>query len=183
MEMAVVQLGGHPVYIQKEEVGLGTRESAEDVARTLACYHAIIAARVMDHRDLGAMAGGDRHAGAQHALRPRPSAAGARRPADGQAAARPARRRAHRLCRRRDNNVCRSLAEACSLLGVELTLASPEGYGLGDAPDGVTPGRRSGRGGRGRRNRLHRRLGVDGPGRRERGADAGLRRPTGSTRR
>ena len=36
MEMAVVQLGGHPVYIQKEEVGLGTRETAEDVARTLA---------------------------------------------------------------------------------------------------------------------------------------------------
>jgi len=39
MEMAVVQLGGHPVYIQKDEVGLGTRESVEDVARTLACYH------------------------------------------------------------------------------------------------------------------------------------------------
>ena len=56
MEMAVVQLGGHPVYIQKEEVGLGTRETAEDVARTLACYHRIIAARVMDHRDLEAMA-------------------------------------------------------------------------------------------------------------------------------
>ena len=37
MEMAVVQLGGHPVYIQKDEVGLGTRETAEDVARTLAC--------------------------------------------------------------------------------------------------------------------------------------------------
>ena len=34
MEMAVRQLGGHPVYIQKEEVGLGSRESAEDVART-----------------------------------------------------------------------------------------------------------------------------------------------------
>ena len=39
-EMAVVQLGGHPVYIQKDEVGIDTRESAEDVARTLACYHA-----------------------------------------------------------------------------------------------------------------------------------------------
>ena len=51
-EMAVVQLGGHPVYIQKEEVGLGTRETAEDVARTLACYHEIICARVMDHQDL-----------------------------------------------------------------------------------------------------------------------------------
>ena len=56
MEMAVVQLGGHPVYIQKDEVGLGTRESAEDVARTLACYHEIIAARVMDHDDLLRMA-------------------------------------------------------------------------------------------------------------------------------
>ena len=30
-EMAVVQLGGHPVYIQKEEVGLGSRETAETV--------------------------------------------------------------------------------------------------------------------------------------------------------
>ena len=28
MEMAVVQLGGHPIYIQKDEVGLGTRETA-----------------------------------------------------------------------------------------------------------------------------------------------------------
>src|SRR3546814_1744819 len=50
MEMATVQLGGHPVYIQKEEVGLGTRESAEDVARTLACYHSITAARVAADR-------------------------------------------------------------------------------------------------------------------------------------
>ena len=39
-EMAAVQLGAHPVYIQKDEVGLGTRETAEDVARTLACFHA-----------------------------------------------------------------------------------------------------------------------------------------------
>src|SRR3546814_13331448 len=54
--MATVQLGGHPVYIQKEEVGLGTRESAEDVARTLACYHSIIAARVADHELLERMA-------------------------------------------------------------------------------------------------------------------------------
>ncbi|HET7411474.1 MAG TPA: ornithine carbamoyltransferase, partial [Pararhizobium sp.] len=28
MELAVFQLGGHPVYIQKDEVGLGTRETA-----------------------------------------------------------------------------------------------------------------------------------------------------------
>jgi ornithine carbamoyltransferase len=56
MEMAAVQLGGHPVHIQRDEVGLGTRESVEDVARTLACYHSIIAARVKDHRLLEQMA-------------------------------------------------------------------------------------------------------------------------------
>ena len=44
-EMAVVQLGGHPVTIRGEEVGLDTRETVEDVTRTLACYHSAIAAR------------------------------------------------------------------------------------------------------------------------------------------
>ena len=37
MEMAVAQLGGHPVYLQPAELGIGTRESVEDVTRTLAC--------------------------------------------------------------------------------------------------------------------------------------------------
>jgi ornithine carbamoyltransferase len=48
-EMAVVDLSGHPVYIQGAEVGLDTRETAEDVARTLACYHRVLCARVFDH--------------------------------------------------------------------------------------------------------------------------------------
>ena len=39
-EMAVVQLGGHPVYIQKDEVGIDTRETAEDVARCEAAARA-----------------------------------------------------------------------------------------------------------------------------------------------
>ncbi len=51
-EMAVVQLGGHPVYITDAEVGLGTRESVPDVAHTLACYHKIICARVYEHKVL-----------------------------------------------------------------------------------------------------------------------------------
>jgi ornithine carbamoyltransferase len=55
-EMAVVGLGGHPVYIQGAEVGLDVRESAEDVARTLACYHSVICARVFDHTVLKRMA-------------------------------------------------------------------------------------------------------------------------------
>jgi len=36
-----------------------------------------------------------------------------------------------------DNNVCRSLAQACSLVGAKLVIASPDGYGLEDAPAGV----------------------------------------------
>ena len=48
-EMAVVDLGGHPVYIQGTEVGLDERETAEDVARTLGCYHRVLCARVFEH--------------------------------------------------------------------------------------------------------------------------------------
>ena len=55
-EMAVVQLGGHPISLKPDEVDIGGRESAEDVARTLACYHAVIAARVFDHSILERMA-------------------------------------------------------------------------------------------------------------------------------
>ena len=58
-EMAVVQLGGHPVYIGAAEVGLGTRETPEDVVRTLAGYHAVVAARVFEHEKLERMAGID----------------------------------------------------------------------------------------------------------------------------
>jgi ornithine carbamoyltransferase len=50
MEMAVVQLGGHPVYTRGEEVGFDVRETVEDVTRVMAGYHAVLAARVFDHR-------------------------------------------------------------------------------------------------------------------------------------
>jgi ornithine carbamoyltransferase len=136
MEMAVVQLGGHPVYIQKEEVGLGTRETAEDVARTLAAYHRIVAARVMHHDDLVAMAAAietpvlNMLSDFAHPLQALAdmltvkqllgSLDGARIAYVGDA-----------------NNVCRSLAEACSLTGIALSVASPAGYGLDDPPPGV----------------------------------------------
>lgn len=58
-EMAVVGLGGHPVTIRGEEIGLGVRESVEDVTRVLARYHALIGARVFDHAILEQMAAVD----------------------------------------------------------------------------------------------------------------------------
>lgn len=49
MEVAVVQLGGHPVYTRGEEVGFDVREPVEDIARILSGYHSVIAARVFSH--------------------------------------------------------------------------------------------------------------------------------------
>ena len=49
MEIAVAQLGGHPVYTRGEEVGLDSREPVEDVGRIMAGYHRVIAARVFAH--------------------------------------------------------------------------------------------------------------------------------------
>lgn len=54
-EMAIVQLGGHPVSIKNEEIGIGTRESTQDIARTLAGYHSLIGARVFEHAKLESM--------------------------------------------------------------------------------------------------------------------------------
>jgi ornithine carbamoyltransferase len=56
MEIAVVQLGGHPVYTRGEEIGFDVRESVEDVTRVMAGYHAVLCARVFDHRVLARMA-------------------------------------------------------------------------------------------------------------------------------
>jgi ornithine carbamoyltransferase len=56
MEMAVVQLGGHPVYTKGEEVGFDTREPVEDVVKIMQGYHALIAARVYQHAVVERMA-------------------------------------------------------------------------------------------------------------------------------
>jgi ornithine carbamoyltransferase len=47
---AVHELGGYVTFFSDEEIGLDSRESAEDVARTLAQMYAISALRVRDHR-------------------------------------------------------------------------------------------------------------------------------------
>lgn len=50
MEMAAVQLGGHPVYTRGEEIGFDVREPVEDVGRILSGYHGMICARVFQHQ-------------------------------------------------------------------------------------------------------------------------------------
>jgi ornithine carbamoyltransferase len=128
MEMAVVQLGGHPVYIQGEEVGIGTRESPEDVARTLACYHSVIAARVKDHKVFAPMAA----ATATPILN---MLSDSHHPLQALADLLTIKQLLGKLEGIRiayvgdgDNNVCRSLAEAAALVGANMTIASPDLY-------------------------------------------------------
>ena len=129
MELATAQLGGHPVYLQPAELGIGSRESVADVTRTLACYHAIIAARVFDHALLEEMAAVDAApvlnmlSATDHPLQALADLLtikqllgrieGARVAFIGEG-----------------NNVSRSLAQGCALAGAEFVIASPRGYGL-----------------------------------------------------
>ncbi len=51
-EMGMHHLGGHALYLSADEVGLGKRESAPDVARVLGGYVDGIMARVFDHQHI-----------------------------------------------------------------------------------------------------------------------------------
>jgi ornithine carbamoyltransferase len=56
-ELAMYQLGGHSIYLSPEEVGLGKRESAADIARVLSRYVDGIAARTFSQETLHVLAG------------------------------------------------------------------------------------------------------------------------------
>ena len=129
VEMAVATLGGHPIYVRDEEVDLDRRESVEDVASTMATMCSVITARVYDHRVLERMT------------------AVVDVPVVNLLSdiAHPCQALADLLTMREDfgelegrriayvgdgNNVAASLAYASALSGVELAIASPDGYEL-----------------------------------------------------
>lgn len=130
-EMAVVGLGGHPIYIRPEEVGIDTREPAEDVARVLAGYCAVIAARVFDHGVLERMADAV-DVPIVNLLSDRAH------PCQALADLLTVREQFGGLEGRRmtyvgdGNNVAASLAFASALSGMELTVSSPPGFELDD---------------------------------------------------
>ncbi len=130
-EMAVVQLGGHPLSLRGEEVRADVREPAGDVARALSRHHALIGARVFDHGRLERMA------------------AAATVPVVNLLSDRshPCQALADLLTLRQvwggfsgrtlayvgdANNVCRSLALACAMAGVRARVASPPRYALSE---------------------------------------------------
>ena len=138
MEMAVVQLGGHPVYTRAEEVGFDTREPVEDIAKIMAGYHRVLAARVFSHDTLTRMVA---------AIDDAPDAetlvvnmlSDHSHPLQGFADALTMRQRLGELAGKTVayvgdyNNVARSLAEISLLLGMSVRIACPPGFGADEA--------------------------------------------------
>jgi len=127
MEMAVAQLGGHPVYTRGEEVQFDTREPVEDITRVMAGYHAVLAARVFDHGVVERMAAVSTvpvvnmlsdFAHPLQALADVLTMQQVHGPLTGRTVAWVGDY----------NNVARSLAEACVLLGADVSLGCPVGY-------------------------------------------------------
>jgi ornithine carbamoyltransferase len=131
-EVAVVQLGGHPVTFRRDEVGSGEREPVADIARVLSGYHAALGGRVFDHGLLENLA------------------AAATIPVVNLLSDRghPCQALADLLTMRQRlgdlggatvawvgdyNNVARSLALGATMCGMKVHLACPPGYGPTDA--------------------------------------------------
>lgn len=131
MEMAVVQLGGHPVYTRGEEVGFDVRESVEDIARIMSGYHALLAARVFSHEVVTRLA-------ASAAVPVVNMLSDRSHPLQGLADALTMRQALGGLSGRTvayvgdHNNVSRSLAEAAVMLGMHMRLGCPDGYDVSD---------------------------------------------------
>jgi ornithine carbamoyltransferase len=128
LEVAAAHLGATALYLPGEQLQLARGESIEDTARVLSGYLDAIAIRTHEHADVEAFA----------------TAAGIpvvnaltdeAHPLQALADLQTIRERLGTLEGVRvawigdGTNVCVSLAEACELLGAELTCAAPPGYG------------------------------------------------------
>ena len=127
MEIAVVQLGGHPIYTRGEEVGIDVRETAEDIAAVMAGYHGVLAARVFKHEVVVRMA--------KVSTVPVVNMLSDRsHPLQALADVLTMQQTVGNLSGRCVawsgdwNNVARSLAEVCVLLGARFSLATPAEY-------------------------------------------------------
>jgi ornithine carbamoyltransferase len=126
-EAAMVQLGGHAIYLSPNEIGLGKRESVADVARNLERWCQAIMARVFSHRTLVELA--------QNAQVPVINALSdlehpCQALADFQTliAHKGEAKGLHLVFVGDGNNVAHSLMLLAAKLGTHFTIACPEGY-------------------------------------------------------
>ncbi len=128
-DVATYELGGHSVFMSGDEVGLDVRETAEDIARVLSRWVAVIVARVADHRTLERLA-------AASTVPVVNALSDVEHPAQALADLLTVRQRHGRLEGVRvayvgdANNCALSLALGCAATGAGFAIASPEGYGF-----------------------------------------------------
>jgi ornithine carbamoyltransferase len=130
-ETAMTHLGGHALYMTQADIGLGKRESAKDVARVLGRMCDAIMARTFSHELVEELA----------RFSPVPvinALTDWSHPCQAMADVMTAMEYFGDLAGRTltfvgdGNNVARSLAVACTKLGMTFLLASPAGYELAD---------------------------------------------------
>jgi ornithine carbamoyltransferase len=128
-DMAMRHLGGDALYLSPNEIGLGKREAIADVSRVLSGYVDAIMARVFDHQHVLELAA--------HASVPVINGlSDYNHPCQAMADVLTIRERLGQLEGLNvtfvgdGNNVAVSLLFACALLGMNFTLAAPEGYQL-----------------------------------------------------
>ena len=131
-EMAVVQLGGHPISVRPDEIGVNDRETPQDIARVLGGYHCLLGARVAGHDLLESMAEPD-------AVPVVNLLSDDAHPCQAVADLLTMRQCLGGLAGRTVawvgdyNNVARSLSRGAALSGMVIRLGCPEGYGPGEA--------------------------------------------------
>ncbi|MDH3252254.1 MAG: ornithine carbamoyltransferase [Ignavibacteria bacterium] len=57
-EVGIAQLGGHPIFLQQQTIGIATRESVHDIGEVLSHYNELIIARTVKHQTLIQLAEG-----------------------------------------------------------------------------------------------------------------------------
>jgi ornithine carbamoyltransferase len=134
-ESGMIQLGGGAIYLTQADIGLGTREPVQDVARVLGGMCDVIMARTFSHELMRQLA----------SFSPVPVVNGLTdysHPCQAMADLMTVREHLGTLPGKTltfvgdGNNVARSLAVACSRLGMTFRIASPPGYELTDVPTG-----------------------------------------------
>ena len=128
-ETGMTQLGGHAIFLGPDDIGLDGREPLRDIARVLSGYADAVMLRLFDHADAATVA--------EHASVPVINGL-----TDD---AHPCQTLADLLTIRESvgfdatvawvgagNNVARSFALGCALAGIDLRVATPEAYGLGE---------------------------------------------------
>ncbi|MFB6297968.1 MAG: ornithine carbamoyltransferase [Salinirussus sp.] len=129
-ETGMTQLGGHAIFLGPDDIHLGHGEPVRDTARALARYADAIMARVFDHADVVELA--------EYATVPVINGLSD--------AAHPCQTLADLLTVRErvgfdgrvawvgdGNNVCQSFVLGAAMVGLDLTVATPEGHGVDEA--------------------------------------------------